>query len=276
MRGIKMVLDQGTLSRLLETAVVAARLAGQRAMEELNYTKFSIKNDTELVTPADSHCQKIIVDRIKETYPDHGFLAEECTEEGIFKQSPRGTQQFWWVIDPIDGTNNFAHGIVLFAISLAVLYEGEPVAGVVFQPATDLMFTAVQNGQAQLNGRHISAGEEKISQFCSVGIDSHFTSPMPKWIAEIMEKTRFRNFGTTALQLAYVASGGLVATIACTPKLWDLAAGAFVATMAGAKCTNWKGDSIFPIDMNSYQGSELPLIAANKKVHEELTRLLRQ
>ncbi|MEA3227258.1 MAG: inositol monophosphatase family protein, partial [Planctomycetota bacterium] len=89
---------------MLETAVVAARLAGQRAMEEINYVKASVKNGTELVTEADRRCQEIIIDRIKETYPDHGFIAEEGAEGKIFKQAPRGQDELWWIIDPIDGT----------------------------------------------------------------------------------------------------------------------------------------------------------------------------
>jgi myo-inositol-1(or 4)-monophosphatase len=111
-----MVLEQRDLSRILETAIVAARLAGQRAMEEINYIKASVKNATELVTQADARCQQIIIDRIKENYPDHGFVAEEGDEGKIFKQPPRGAELLWWVIDPIDGTNNFAHRMLFFAI----------------------------------------------------------------------------------------------------------------------------------------------------------------
>lgn len=83
-----MTLEHKDLRQLLETAVVAARLAGQRAMEEIGYTKSSVKNGEELVTQADAICQKIIIERIKETYPDHGFIAEEGTDGKIFKQPP--------------------------------------------------------------------------------------------------------------------------------------------------------------------------------------------
>ena len=83
-----MELEHRDLSSLLETAIVAARLAGQRAMEEINYIKISVKNSNELVTQADARCQKIIIDRIKENYPDHGFIAEEGDEGQIFKQPP--------------------------------------------------------------------------------------------------------------------------------------------------------------------------------------------
>jgi len=270
-----MVLEQRDLSRMLETTIVAARLAGQRAMEEINFTKASIKNNSEVVTQTDTRCQQIIVDRIKETYPDHGFIAEEGDESGIFKQPPRGAERLWWVIDPIDGTSNFAHRIPLFTVSIAVMHEGEPIVGTIFEPATDSMFTAVKDGEAQLNGRRIAASEEKIDKFSSIGLDSHFDNGVPGWACEIIQRTRFRNLGTMALQLAYVANGSLVATIASRPRLWDIAAGAVIAEAAGAVVSDWQGEKIFPVDLDSYEGQELQVITANKKVQAELLELLK-
>lgn len=270
-----MVLEHRNLSRMLETAIVAARLAGQRAMEEIKFLKVSIKNDSELVTQADARCQQIIVDRIKETYPDHGFLAEETSEGNIFKQTPRSAEPIWWVIDPIDGTNNFAHGMLLFTISIAVIYQGEPIVGVVFEPATDSMFTAVKDGEAQLNGRRINASQESMDKFASIGLDSHFDKGVPQWAAEIIQKTRFRNLGTSALQLAYVAKGSLAATIVNCPKVWDIAAGLLIAQTAGAIVGDWQGGKIFPIDLENYKGEELPVVAANKKVHPQILQLLK-
>jgi myo-inositol-1(or 4)-monophosphatase len=279
-----MVLEQKDLSGMLETASVAARLAGQHAMEEISFTKVSIKNNTELVTGADAQCQQMIINRIKETYPDHGFIAEEGNTGKIFKQSPRG-EHFWWAIDPIDGTNNYAHRILLFTVSIAVMHEGKPIVGVIFEPATDSMFTAVKGGEAQLNGRRITAGEEVMSAFSSVGLDSHFDKGVPGWACEIMLRTRFRNLGTTALQMAYVAKGSLIATIANRPKLWDIAAGALIAEAAGAVVSDWQGGKIFPlgskaarpaaVDLDSYQGQELRVITANRKVHAELIQLIK-
>jgi myo-inositol-1(or 4)-monophosphatase len=281
-----MVLEQRDLSGMLETAIAAARLAGQRAMEELSFIKVSIKNDSELVTQADAQCQQIIINRIKETYPDHGFIAEEGDEGRIFKQPPQGPASpktasrggdgfFWWVIDPIDGTNNFAHRILLFTVSIAVMHKGEPIVGVIFDPATDSMFTAVKGGQAKLNGRRITAGEETMNAFSSVGLDSHFDDGVPGWACEIMQKTRFRNLGTTALQIAYVAKGSLIATIVNCPKLWDIAAGALIAEAAGAIVSDWQGGKIFPADLDSYEGQELQTIAANKKVHAEILKIIK-
>ena len=270
-----MVLEQRDLSQLLETAIVAARLAGQHAMEELNFIKASIKNDNEMVTQADIQCQRIIIDRIKETYPDHGFIAEEGTDGGIFKQPPRSADAIWWVIDPIDGTNNFAHKMLFFTVSIAVMHEGEPIVGVIFEPATDSMFTAVKGDDAQLNARRITASDDGITAFSSIGLDSHFDDGVPKWACEIMQRTRFRNLGTTALQLAYVAKDSLVATIVTCPKLWDIAAGAVIDQAAGALFTDWQGNKIFPVELENYDGGTFQTLAANKKVHSELIQLVK-
>ena len=270
-----MELEQRDLSSMLETAIVSARLAGQRAMEEINYIKATVKNDKELVTQADAHCQKIIIDRIKENYPDHGFIAEEGEAGKIFKQPPRGSKQIWWIIDPIDGTNNFAHGLLLFTVSVAVMREGEPIVGVIFEPATESMFTAVKNGEAQLNGRRITACESDMDAFSSVGLDSHFENGVPDWTCEMIQRTRFRNLGTTALQLAYVAKGSLIGTIANTPRLWDIAAGALIAEVAGAKVTDWQGQKIFPVDLDNYEGHTFLTVVANKKVHGQIIEMVR-
>ncbi|MHC4122188.1 MAG: inositol monophosphatase family protein [Planctomycetota bacterium] len=269
-----MALKQKDLSGMLETAIVAARLAGQHAMEELAFIKATVKNDHELVTQADAKCQQIIINRIKETYPDHGFIAEEGREGKIFKQIPRGTEKLWWVIDPIDGTNNFAHGLLIFTVSIAVLSEGQPIVGVVFEPATDSMFSAVKGGDAQLNGRRINVNEDEINKFTSIGIDSHLGQKIPGWASEIITRTRFRCLGSTALHLAYTAKGSLAGTVLSRQKVWDIAAGVLIAESAGAIVSTWKNEKVFPIDLDSYEKQELKLIVSNKKIHAELLKLL--
>lgn len=270
-----MKLEQEKLSRLLETAVVAARLGGQHAMEQIGYVKSSVKNGSELITQADGQCQQIITGRIKETYPDHGFIGEEGRDGGILKQPPRGPEPIWWVIDPIDGTTNYAHRLPIFAISVAAMYEGRAIVGVVFDPATDSMFTAVTGRESQLNGRRITAGSEKISEFACAGIDSHYNDEIPEWVCEIMKQTRVRNIGTTALQLCYVASGALILTVANRPKLWDIAAGILIAETAGAIVTDWQGEKIFPVETERYEGAEFRAVAANKKVHPKIIKMIK-
>ena len=272
-----MSIEQKELGRMLETALVAARLAGQKAMEELGYIKSSVKYGTEIVTQADSICQKIIVDRIKEAYPDHGFIAEEGGGEEIFKQVPRGSEKFWWVIDPIDGTNNYAHGMLLFTVSIAVMYQGEPVVGVIFEPATDSMYSAVQGGDARLNNRKITASEDKLDKFASISLDSHFADGVPQWAQDIMLKTRYRNLGSTALHLCYVAKGSLAAAmLPNSSKIWDIAAGALICQAAGAVVTDLWGKDIFPIELDDYQKQGLNLVAANRVIHPEILEMLKK
>jgi len=270
-----MVTENVNLSRMLETAIVAARLGGQRAMEKINFVKASVKNENELVTEADVESQQIIIGRIKETYPDHGFIGEEGAEGGIFKQPPRTSERLWWAIDPIDGTTNYAHGMLLFTVSVAVMREDEPIVGVIFEPATESMFTAVKDGEPQLNGRRIAAGDEDISKLASIGLDSHYNEGVPGWVCEIMRQSRFRNLGTTALQLAYVAKGSLIATVVNRPKLWDIAAGALIAETAGAVVTDWQGNKLFPLELENYEGGEFKVLAANKKVHGRILEMMK-
>jgi myo-inositol-1(or 4)-monophosphatase len=264
-----MVLEYEELRRLLETGIVAARLAGQRAMEEINYTKTSVKGKDELVTETDSRCQKIIIDRIKETYPDHGFIGEEGGGGKMFRQEPRGDEKIWWVIDPIDGTNNFAHQMPLFTVSLAAMYRDEPVVGVIFDPATERMYTAFKGGR-------IFVSEEPMTRFTSVALNSSFEEPLPEWAQKIILHTRFRNLGSLALELAYLSCGGLVAVVAGAIKIWDIAAGVLIAETAGAVVTDNRGNKLFPVDVAAYNGSRFEIVAANKKVHAELLEMLKQ
>ena len=269
-----MQIDHSKLSSLLETAIVAARAAGQMAIEELEYLKVSIKNNNEFVTQADVKCQNEIITIIKRNFPDHGFIAEEGNEGKSLLVPPRGDDKIWWVIDPIDGTNNFAHKLLSFTVSIAAICDGEPIVGVIFEPATDSIYTAVKDGQAQLNGRSIEAGDTKIDMFASIGLDSNFDNGVPQWTQYIMQHTRYRNFGTTALHLACVAKGGLIACIVRGAKLWDIAAGTLIVETAGGLVTDWQGKKLFPINLDSYQHRTFDTMAANKTIQRELIELL--
>lgn len=270
-----MSLEQKDLSEILETAIVAARLAGQHAMEQMGNVKAIKKSENEMVTQADSQCQRIVMQRIRETFPDHGFIAEEGDNGRMFKRPPMGEPAIWWIIDPIDGTHNFIHGIPVFAVSIAAMFQGEPLVGVIFHPATDAMFTGIQGGEAQLDGRRITAGEEQIGPLTSVGLDSHFDDALPAWAGELIRCSRFRNFGTTALHLAYIARGGLVAAAMSTPKLWDIAAGVVIAEAAGAIVTDWTGGRIFPVDLDAYDGRAFRVLTGNRRAHARLLEMVR-
>jgi myo-inositol-1(or 4)-monophosphatase len=269
-----MSLDHKDLSYLLEVATVAARLAGQSAMEKINYVKSSVKNDSELVTEADLLCQQIIIHTIKQNFSDHGFIAEEGEGNKLFKQPPRGDDDIYWAIDPIDGTNNYAKGIYNFAVSIACLHEGTPVLGVIFDPAADLMFTAVKDAPAQFNNIRIEAGQNDISMFEAAGVESLFADGFPKWAIKLSTMLRCRSLGTTAMHLAYVAKGSFVAAIIEKPKLWDIAAGTFLVEIAGGIATDWQGKPLWPVDVNNYNGEAIKTLAANNKVHKKMIEIL--
>ncbi len=270
-----MVLQQRDLRQMLETAQVAARLAGQNALEQINYIKATIKNDAELVTAADKRCQNIIITRIKETYPDHGFIGEEGTNGLIYKQPPRGSEDIWWVIDPIDGTNNFAHQMLSFAVSIAVMQNGSPIAAAVFEPATESMFTAVKDGDAQFNTKKIAVSNSKLGQFESIALESMYPAGTPDYVAELFTKMRCRCLGSTVLHLSYVAKGAFVGLISPLPKLWDIAGGAFIVERAGGEVSDFAGSKIFPVDLQNYTGGSFDIIASNKTVHKDLLELVK-
>lgn len=271
-----MTLSYTELRQMHEAAVVAARLGGQRAMEELRYVSRTVKNGGELVTQADPICQKIIIDRIREAYPDHGFLAEEGTDGKPLKWTPRGDQAVWWVIDPIDGTNNYANGLLCFSVSIAAFIEGRPVVAVVFDPATDSMFTAVHDGDTQLNTVRITAGQDGITKFALFGIDSNANPRTDQAVCRLMSTCRIRALGSTALHLAYVARGALIGAVTHSARLWDIAAGILLVEQAGGQVTDLDGNPLPSFDLDQYDGEQYPVLAATKKTHPELLTLFKQ
>ena len=268
-----MALSHMELGQMLEAAVVAARLAGQRAMEEQRYITRSIKNGNELVTQADPICQKLIIDQLRQDYPDHGFLAEEGSGGKLMKLAPRSDQAIWWVIDPIDGTNNFACGLLCFSVSIAAFYQGRPVAAVIFDPATESMFTAIQDGDTQLNGTRIQVNSETLTPFAEFGIDSHIDPRTENGVRSMMAQARIRCLGSTALHLAYVAKGAFIGAVTTVSKLWDIAAGILLIEQAGGRLTDLDGNPLAAVDLDNYDGKPIPVLAANVKTQSDLLKV---
>lgn len=268
-------MDNTEIRPILELATVAARLAGQKAMEELKFTTASIKKNNTIVTEADLKCQEIILDQIKEKYPDHGFIAEEGESAEPLILPPRSDKGIWWVIDPIDGTNNYAHGLLTFAVSIAAFHENEPIVAAIYEPATDSMFTTSKDADAQLNMSRINVSDEKINQFASFAVDSHFKPQMAAAFADVMQSTRFRNFGSTALHLAYVAKGAMIGAITTVTRLWDIAAGTLIIENAGGIVTDFDGNEIFPLkDIQTAAQQNYQILASNKKTHADFLKII--
>ncbi len=266
--------DSSKISDMLNVATEAAAIAGQRAMDEIKHIEASIKNGREMLTTADGLCQQLIIDRIRQDYPDHGIIAEEGPDGGPLKQPPCRGEHIWWVIDPIDGTNNYAHGILCFGVSIAAVCDGLPSVGVIFEPATGSMFTAARDTATELNGSPITVSQERINEFASFGIDSHFGPEMADGIGKIMRLTRFRNLGTTAMHLAYVAKGSFLGTVTTITKIWDIAAGAIIIENAGGIVTDISGEKIFPADIENCIGKNYQLLAANRQTHSQFLKIM--
>jgi len=270
-----MGLSASDTAAFLQIAIEASRLAGKKAMEELCRVSSSLKNQSELVTQADPLCQEIIINHIRKSFPAHGVLAEEGPGGMMLLEPPKDSCDIWWIIDPIDGTNNYAHGLLCFCVSIGVFHEGKPVVGVIYDPTTDSLFTAAQNTPACCNGQKIRVGQEPIGQFASFAVDSHFDAPIEPAVIRIMRMTRFRSLGSTALNMAYVAKGAFVGAITISAKLWDIAASALLIEQAGGIVTTLDGQAVFPVDLDHYKAQRFRLLSANPKTHPELLAIFK-
>jgi myo-inositol-1(or 4)-monophosphatase len=261
------------ITSFLKIAVEASRLAGKKAMEELQNISIALKNQSELVTQADPLCQKIIIDHIRKSFPAHGFVAEEGPGGEMWAEPPKDSSEVWWIIDPIDGTNNYAHGLLCFCVSIGVFHNGKPVVGVIYDPATESLFTATRDEETRCNGQKIQAGQEPIGPFASFVLDSHIDSSIENAVYQIMRMTRFRCSGSTALNMAYVAKGAFIGAFTVSAKLWDIAAGALLIEQAGGIVTTLDGKPVFPIDLNQYKAQCFRLLSANRKTYPELLNI---
>ncbi len=246
--------------------VAAAFKAGSMLQSRLG--KISIidkKGAIDLVTEADTESEKIIIDTIRQAFPDHTILAEES---GL----NQGQIDHMWIIDPLDGTTNFAHQLGLFAISIALAWKQEIVLGVVLSPATGELFTAIKNQGAHLNGRPI-----KVSSAKTVS-ESLLVTGFPYNVKEILDPviTRFasclrasqglRRLGSAAIDLCYVASGIFDGFWEQNLKPWDTAAGELIAREAGATITDFAN--------NPFTMDKTEILATNGHIHAEMLGLL--
>lgn len=261
------------LKKIVETASQAARLAGKKAVEELSHVTCSLKNQTEVVTQADPLCQEIIIQYIRNVFPNHGILAEEGPNASMLVEAPRDNSDIWWVIDPIDGTNNYAHGLLCFCVSIGIIHNGSPVAGVIYDPCTDSLYTAASGLQTTCNDKPVSVSHDKISKISSFAFDSHFDQSVEPAVHQMLRLTRARSVGSTALHLAYLSKGAIIGTFTVSARLWDIAAGVILIQQAGGIVTTLDGKAAFPINMNTYRSERFRLLAANPEIYPELARI---
>lgn len=251
---------------LLEVAVKAARAAGRHAARNLARRQESIlvaAHDVKLAL--DVECQKIAERTILASFPDHAILGEETAGETAPDHSP-----YVWIIDPIDGTVNFSHGLPFWCCSVAVRHKGRTVAGTVFAPALDELYTATGTGPALRNGKPIRVSKTARLEAALVmtGLDQKLSRRMKrlalfKAIAESVRKARV--MGAAALDACRVAAGQADAYFESGIYTWDVAAAGLVVERAGGR-----------IETLATPGPHrLVFLASNGRIHQPMQRLIK-
>ena len=255
---------------MLEVAIEAAREAG--ALLKLHSGKArSIERkegqETNLVTEIDRRSEEMIIGRIRRKYPNHDFLAEESG--GKERRS-----EYCWIIDPLDGTTNFTHGLPVFCVSIGLEHKGEIIAGVVYDPNLDELFTAEKGKGAALNRKRI-----RVSPTSRL-IDSLLVTGFPYTLRDdpneiilhfnnfLLVAQALRRLGSAALDLAYVAAGRFDGFWESSLHPWDMAAGVLLVQEAGGKFTDFDG--------NPSSVYRKAVLTSNGAIHEQMIEVLRR
>ena len=223
----------------LNAAVEAARHAGAMLRGERDF-HVENKSAKDFVTEADRASEQMIISELSARYPEDGFYGEE----GGVREKREGM----WVIDPIDGTTNFIKNIPLYTISIAYMRSGEVLAGVVYAPALDEMFTAVKGGGAFLNGKPIHVSS--VSDPGSAVVSMSFAARVPDVSRRLMgllasilpEVNDFRRMGSAAFDLCSVACGRVDAYFEPCLNIYDIAAGVLIVREAGGRVSGWQDE----------------------------------
>jgi len=253
---------------LLDFAIQTAREAGRVLADRFGRNvKISNKSEIDLVTESDLASEKVIIDRIRTHYPRHSILAEESGAS-----NPDDRESGWrWIIDPLDGTTNYAHGYPCFCVSIALAYQGRMEIGVVYDPIRDEMFAAERGQGASLNSRRINvSGTMNLSAalLCTgFPYDVRERNEFARHFANfIMKAQGVRRDGAAALDLAYVAAGRFDGFWEEGLKPWDVAAGALIIEEAGGRVSKYRGE---PLDIYSP-----PIVASNGLIHDQMREVL--
>jgi myo-inositol-1(or 4)-monophosphatase len=249
--------------KLMNVAWDAANNAGEIIRQNWQRPKtIDYKGAIDLVTSVDRESEWTIVDVIRRNFPDHSILAEEETDV-------RGAQnQYRWIIDPLDGTTNFAHGYPQFCVSIALEHNGEVIVGIVYDPIRDECFKAALGQGSTLNDRRIrtSTAEELDKSLLATGFPydrRDFADFYLTYFKAFMTRSQgIRRGGSAALDLCYVACGRLDGFWELKLKPWDVAAGALIVTEAGGRVSDFSGQAF------SMEGQET--LASNHLIHDEM------
>jgi myo-inositol-1(or 4)-monophosphatase len=256
-------------SPLTTTALQAILKAGQILMKGFgtSYEITSKPGKQNLVTEYDKASEACIISFIQDHYPTHNFLAEES---GFSKQSEEET--ILWLIDPLDGTTNFAHHIPIFTISIAAYYQNKGLCGIVYQPITQELFIAERGKGAYLNENRLSVSQTKnIEDALIIASLPYDITSIPLFNLEKMTQITqqgvvLRNLGSAALALAYIAAGKADAFWMYNLYPWDLAAGQLLIEEAGGILSRYGNAQSFQSSAN--------ILASNQALHPFLTEFL--
>jgi len=243
----------------------AARTAGNILLKHLGQPlDVEFKGDVDLVTKVDRLSEEAIVAIIRDRYPDHQILAEEGTTQ-------EGHSKYRWIIDPLDGTTNFAHSFPCFAVSIGLEAAGKMVAGVVYDPVRNECFTAIDGSGAYLNGNPIRVSNvvNLDRALLATGFPYDRRKHPDKYIALfrkfMMKAQEIRRPGSASIDLCYLASGRIDGFWECKLKPWDVAAAVVIVREAGGKLSDFNGNEY------SIYGNET--LASNGRIHDEMVKV---
>jgi myo-inositol-1(or 4)-monophosphatase len=249
---------------MLKSTLIKATEAGAKVMAGFFQGKFKISNKegiNNLVTEADHASEKAIFEVIKKEFPDHFILSEEAGE--IVTNS-----DYKWIIDPIDGTVNFAHGIPICCVSIGIEFKSDIIFGAVFNPFVNEFYFAQKGFGASLNDKkiHVSEQSEVISSCLVTGfpytyLDQH-NGPLEVFSRMIRKGVPVRRLGSAAMDLCWVAAGRFDGFYEHKLQAWDSAAGYLMVKEAGGRVSDFAG--------NPYSLYQPHIVASNGKIHDEL------
>lgn len=245
------------------------RQAGAIARERFGHVEVWRKQDSSPVTDADVAVQDALLETIGRYCPADAVITEE-TQSAPEQHQQIADARRCWVIDPIDGTRNYARGIPVFTIAVALMEAGRPVVGVVHNPITGLTYHAAAGSGAWVDDRRVTLRAVPEPEELYISVPTSKDEGLPAVVHRWIDTYVVRNLGSTALHLALLANGSLDAVYCRRAKLWDIAAGAIIAFEAGAKLLSCEGRPWFPMDLTGYSGESIPFIAARAGLLERL------
>jgi myo-inositol-1(or 4)-monophosphatase len=264
-----------TPTELRATACELADLGVRTARLYFGRASASRKADDTPVTDADHNAQAAILDSLARRHPDHAVITEETIARPR-QHAAVSAADYCWVIDPIDGTRNFARSVDLWCTSVAVLRGGRPIAGAICDSTGESYSAAAGQGACRHAGSAIHLAPRPIGADTTIAISSPRRAGMLPAVHAWMERYLYRNLGSLCLHLVWVAAGLVDAAYASECKLWDIAAGSLLIEEAGGIATDHQGNPIWPVNVASHTGADLPILVGSPMMHARLLNDLRE